>query len=83
LRTRSKMIEEILKKNKFKVIVKPNSRKTEITGEENNAIRLNVAAPADKNKANIEIVRFFTKLLKKKVGIASGLTSKEKIIEAR
>ena len=77
------MTDEILKKEKFKIIVKPNSRKTEITGVEKDAVRLNVAAPADKNKANIEVIRFFSKLLKKKVGIASGLTSREKIIEVK
>ena len=77
------MINEILNKPKFKIIVKANSTKTEITGEKDNSILLNVAAPADKNKANLEIIKFFTKLLKKKVGIASGLKSKEKIIEVK
>ena len=77
------MINDILNKTKFKIIVKPNSKKTEITGEKDNSILLNVAAPADKNKANLEVIKFFTKLLKKKVGIASGLTSKEKIIEVK
>ena len=77
------MIDAILKKEKFKIIVKPNSKKTEITGAGDGCLRLNVAAPADKNKANIEVIRFFSKLLKKKVGIASGLTSREKIIEVK
>lgn len=77
------MIEEILKKNKFKIIVKPSSKKTEIIGEKDSSILLNIAAPADKNKANLEVIKFFTKLLKKKVGIASGLTSREKIIEVK
>jgi len=77
------MIEEILKKEKFKVIVKPNSPKNEIVGydEKKNALKINIAAPADKNKANRELIKFLSKALKKRVGIASGLTSKEKIIE--
>ena len=77
------MIEDILKKEKFKVIVKPNSQKNEITGfdEKENAIKINIAAPADKNKANKELIKFLSKALKKRVRIASGLTSKEKIIE--
>ncbi len=76
-------IEEILQKKKFKVIAKPNSKKTEIAGidERENAVKINVSAPADKNKANIELIKFLSKLLKKKARISSGLSSREKIIE--
>jgi len=76
------MIEEVLKKDKFKVIVRPGSKKNEITGydEKENAVKINIAAPADKNKANRELIKFLSKLLKKRVRIASGLASREKII---
>ena len=79
------MIEKILGKKKFKIIAKPNSVKTEIAGfdEKENALKMNVAAPADKNKANIEIIKFLSKALKKKVRISSGITGKEKIIEVK
>jgi len=76
-------IEEILKKGKFKVIVRPNSNESKITGMENGALKVNISAPADKDKANREIIKFFSKLLKKKVRIKSGLKSKEKILEVR
>ena len=33
------------------------------------------------NKANIEVIKFLSKSLKKKVKIVSGLKSKEKMIE--
>lgn len=71
-------------KNKIKIIAKPNSPKTEIISydQEKDVLRLNVKAPAEENKANIEIIRFFKKLLKKNIRIISGLRSKEKIIKA-
>jgi hypothetical protein len=34
----------------------------------------------DKNKANIEIVKFFSKLLKKKVEIKKGMKSRNKVL---
>ncbi len=69
--------------NHLKILVKPNSNKSEITGYDENkkALRVNIAAPADKNKANIEVIKFFSKLLKKQVRIKSGLTSKEKLLK--
>jgi len=77
------MIDRILEKRKFKVIVKPNSIKNDILGfdENKNALKINIAAPADRNKANIELVKFLSKILKKKVRIVSGFASREKIIE--
>lgn len=75
------MIESFIKNNRLKIKVRPNSPKTEITGHENHVIRVNVAAPADKDKANRELIKFLSKLLKKKVRIASGLKSREKVLE--
>jgi uncharacterized protein len=77
------MIEDHLNKNTLKIIVKPNSNKTQIIkwDKEKKALRINVKSPPQKGKANIEIVKFFTKLLKKKVLIKSGLSSKEKILQ--
>jgi len=68
---------------KFKIIVKPNSNKTEILefNKENNLYKIAVSAPADKNKANKELIKFLSKHFRKKAIIKSGLTSKEKIIE--
>jgi hypothetical protein len=66
----------------IRIIVRPNSPESRIIAidEERNALRVNIAAPADKNKANKEVIKFFSKLLKKKVRIMSGLASKEKLI---
>ena len=75
-------IQNYIKENKLTIIVKANSSKTEITGynEEKQALSLNVKAPAQHNKANIEIIKFFKKLLKKQVKIKKGLKNKIKII---
>jgi len=42
--------------------------------------RVDVAAPPEDNKANREIIKFFSKLTKKKVTILTGLTSKKKVL---
>ena len=67
--------------SKLKVLVKPNSKKSEILGYDKNMVKVAIKEPADKNKANKEVIKFFSKLLKKKVRIKSGLTSREKILE--
>lgn len=76
-------INELKDKEYIKIIVKPNSAKNEIKDydKEKNVFRVDISAPAEKNKANIEVIKFFSKLLKKKVIIARGLKSKEKIIK--
>ena len=70
--------------NQFKIIVKPNSNRNEILGynKEKQAYRVNIKAKPESNKANIEIIKFFSKLLKKKVRILTGLKSKEKVLRA-
>ena len=67
----------------FKVIVKPNSRKNEILGydEEKQAYIIGIKEKAEDNKANIGLIRFLSKILGRKARIKSGLKSREKIIE--
>ena len=62
------------------VRVKPNAKKTEITQKNEKVWTVSVAAPPDKDKANKELVRFLSKVLKKKVRIKSGLRSREKTL---
>jgi len=75
-------ISGYIKNNKLKIIVSPNSPKNEIVrwDNEKNALRVNINAEPEKGKANREVVKFFSKLLKRKVIISSGLRSKEKTI---
>lgn len=72
-----------IKGNRFKVIVKPNSRENKIVGYDEGrcAYRLDIKEKPQNNKANIEVIRLLSKLLKKKVKIVFGFKSKEKIIE--
>lgn len=72
----------LLKPGKLKVIVRPNSKKDEILGWDNSkqALKIAISAPAEKNKANIALVKFFSKLTGKPVRILTGLKSKEKTL---
>lgn len=71
-----------IKGSKFKVIVKPNSKANEVLGydADKKGYRIAISAPADKDKANKELIRFLSKHLGKRVFISSGLRSKEKIV---
>ena len=75
------MIPQINSK-RFKVIAKPNSKSTEIVGwdEDRQALRVNVAAPPDKNKANIALTKFLCKELAP-CKLISGASSREKYFE--
>ena len=75
-------IESLSKSNRIDVIVKANSNKTDVVGydEEDGVLKIEVKAPAKDNKANIEVVKFLSRLLKKKVKIIKGKTSKRKTV---
>jgi uncharacterized protein (TIGR00251 family) len=76
-------IQLYIKNNHLKILVRPNSPKTEIIGwdDSHEALRVNIHAKPEDNEANIEVVKLFSKLLKKKVVIKSGLRSKEKLLQ--
>jgi hypothetical protein len=76
-------IEQYIKNNSLTVLVKPNSSKNEITGydESRKAVKVNIKAPAEDNKANIEVIKFFRKLLSREIKIISGLKNKIKILK--
>ena len=72
-----------IKEEIFKVIVKPNFRKNELIGfdKDRNAYIIRIKEKAKDNKANIELIKFLSKVLGKGVKIKSGIKSKEKLIE--
>ncbi len=76
-------ITKYLNNGFLKITVKTGSPKTEIIGydESKKALKLGVHAPPTEGKANLEIIKFFSKTLKKKVEIKSGKTSKEKLLK--
>jgi uncharacterized protein (TIGR00251 family) len=75
-------INKYIINNHLKILVKPNSPKTIIISwdDARKALRINVHAKPEDNEANVEVVKFFSKLLKRKVVIKSGLRSKEKLL---
>lgn len=65
---------------KIKVKIKPNSSESKII-EKGLVWKINIKAPAQENKANIELLKFLKRELKKNIKIVSGLKSKEKVLE--
>lgn len=76
-------IDKYIFNNKLKILVKPNSPKNAIISYDKNkkAARVSIKAAPEKGKANKELVKFISKLLKKKVEIVKGLKSREKILK--
>lgn len=67
----------------FAVKVHPRAKKNAITGELGDALKVSLTAPPIEGRANGACVEFFAKLLKvprSSVTIASGQTSRHKVI---
>jgi uncharacterized protein (TIGR00251 family) len=67
----------------FAVKVHPKAKKNAITGELGNALKLSLTSPPLEGRANEACIEFFAKLLKlsrSSVTIASGQTSRQKMI---
>lgn len=67
----------------FAVKVHPRAKKNAITGELGDALKLSLTTPPVEGRANRACIEFFAKLLKvpqSSVTIASGLTSRNKVI---
>ncbi|HIH39914.1 TPA: YggU family protein [Candidatus Woesearchaeota archaeon] len=75
-------VNDYIINNRLKIIVRPNSSENKIIGydESRKAIKVNIAAKPEENKANMEVIKFFSRLLKKRVKIKSGFISKEKLL---
>jgi uncharacterized protein (TIGR00251 family) len=65
----------------LRIIAKPGKKKTRVAGYEsvNDALIVEVAAPAEDNKANIALVKFLSRQLKRPVAMKSGFSGKEKV----
>jgi uncharacterized protein len=67
----------------FAVKVHPRARKNAITGEIGDALKLSLTAPPVEGRANEACIEFFANLLKvarSSVTIASGQTSRSKMV---
>lgn len=80
------MIE--IKEEYIRVKLKPQSPKTELTqiieDENGKTLKINVKAAPEKNKANIELIKFLSKETgteTEKIKIISGATQRTKLIK--
>jgi uncharacterized protein len=67
----------------FAVRIHPRAKKNAITGELGDALKVSLTAPAVEGRANEACIEFFANLLKvprSSVTIASGQTSRRKVI---
>ena len=67
----------------FAIKVHPRAKKNAITGEVGDALKISLTAPPIDGRANEACIEFFAKLLKvphSSVTIASGLSSRNKVI---
>ena len=67
----------------FQVRVHPRAKKNAITGELGDALKISLTTPPIEGRANEACIEFFAKLLKvpqSSVTIASGQTSRNKVI---
>ncbi len=68
--------------DRLKIIAKPNARKNEVLGfdEARGAYKIAIAAPPEKDKANVELLKFMRKLTGKRWEIITGGNSREKML---
>ena len=60
--------------------VKTNAPETKITRQEGNQWKMDVHAPPENNKANLEIIKFLAKYCDADVRILRGMTSRKKTV---
>ncbi len=72
-------ISRYFQNNFFSIKVIPNSGRTEIK-EDNGQLRLYLKSLPDKNKANLELIKFFKKEFGLTVEIKSGIKSRKKVL---
>lgn len=65
------------------IVKKLNCKKTEIIKQEQDTYYINVKGKAENNKANIEIIKFFSKHFNKPVEVISGSKSKKKLLRVK
>ena len=65
------------------VQVQPNARRNEVLGFEGDVLKVRIAAPPVKGKANRELIEFLSQLLKvskSDIVLEKGVTSRRKVI---
>ena len=78
--------EQLTQEGHIKILVRarPNASTTRITGRlDDGSIKIDIAAPTENNKANIELVKFLSSALgipTNHIQILSGQTARQKLI---
>jgi uncharacterized protein len=76
----AEQVAACIKNNQLRIKAKPGARETKILKIENNVVHIAIAAQPEDGKANHELERFLTKLLKRKAVMKSGFSSREKVV---
>ena len=84
--SRQGLVEEDASKEKglphppgvFRVRVKPNMPKNRIVSSDGEVLFVEIAAPPEKNKANVMLVKFLSRSLGAPVRLKSGASRREK-----
>ena len=66
------------------VKIQPNASKNEIVGFEEDVLKIRIKAPPEKDKANLELIRFLAKKLdlsRSDITIKKGRTNRKKLLE--
>jgi len=69
---------------KFKITVKPNTRKNEVIRNADGSLLIRVAVPPVEGKANEKVIELLSEYLnkpKRSISIVSGFKGKNKLIE--
>ena len=77
----SEALLQALQNGRVSLRVSTSAAKTELVGSKRYGFLLSLKAQPHKGLANKELVRFCTRLAKKRVRIVAGLKTKTKIIE--
>lgn len=74
------LIDALLNLSCFSVKVVANSSENKIVDFNSGVVRIRIASPAEKGKANAALVSFLSKRLGRDVVIKSGFTSRKKLV---
>ncbi len=75
-----KLLTELKEQKAVKVSVRPGSKQESISYDKNKGYIIRLKEKAEKSKANKELIRIMSKLLKENVRIKSGLSSRDKVL---
>ncbi|MBT4935872.1 YggU family protein [Candidatus Woesearchaeota archaeon] len=73
-------IDKYIHNGTLTIRVVPNASKNDVV-EEHNQLKVYIKAVPDKNKANVELIKFFKKKFGLRVMIKSGMKGRDKVLK--